>query len=134
MFQIERQVSGSSFEFESAQYDLEHVLPENPGDDWQQFDDQQREAGTYRLGNLTLLAASDNRTAGNAGYCAKRPIYQNSEFAVTRKLAEDYDTWTPDKLRARQSWLAHQATGIWRIDFLIHGSQSPEVCRNPIAL
>ena len=117
LFQIERQVSGSSFEFESAQYDLEHVLPENPGDDWQQFDDQQREAGTYRLGNLTLLAATDNRAAGNAGYCAKRPIYQNSEFGVTRKLAEDYDTWTPGKIRARQSWLARQATGIWRIDF-----------------
>ena len=117
LFQIERHASGSSFDFESAQYDLEHVLPENPGADWQQFDDQQREACTYRLGNLTLLTATDNRTAENASYWVKRPIYQNSEFAVTRKLAEDYDTWTPGKIRARQSWMARQATTLWRIDF-----------------
>jgi len=116
LFQIERHASGSSFDFESARYDLEHVLPESPGADWQQFDDQQRDACTYRLGNLTLLTATDNRTAGNAGYRTKRPIYQNSEFAITRKLAEDYDTWTPDKIRARQSWMAHQATTLWRID------------------
>ena len=65
LFQVERHASGSSFDFESAQNDVEHVLPENPGDDWQQFDDQQREACTYRLGNLTLLTATDNRAAGS---------------------------------------------------------------------
>ena len=117
LFQVERHASESSFDFESAQYDLEHVLTENPGDDWQQFDDQQREACTYRLGNLTLLTATDNRAAGNAGYRAKRRIYGNSEFAITRKLAKDYDTWTPDKIRSRQAWMARQATTIWRNDF-----------------
>ena len=117
LFQIERHASGTGFDFESARYDLEHVLPEHPGDDWQQFDDQQREACTYRLGNLTLLTATDNRAAGNAGYSTKRPIYLDSEFAITRKLAEDYDTWNPGKIRSRQAWMARQATTIWRIDF-----------------
>ena len=92
------------------------MLPERPGEDWQQFDDQQREACTYRLGNLTLLTATHNRDAGNSGYPAKRAIYHGSEFAITRKLAEDYDTWTPDKIRSRQAWMARQATTIWRID------------------
>ena len=116
LFQIEQQASASSFDFESARYDMEHVLPEHPGEDWQQFDDQQRDACTYRLGNLTLLTAGHNRDAGNAGYAAKRSIYQDSEFAITRKLAEDYDTWTSDKIRSRQAWMARQATAIWRID------------------
>ena len=116
LFEIEQQASGSSFDFESARYDLEHVLPEHPGEDWQQFDDQQRDACTYRLGNLTLLTATHNRDAGNSGYSAKRAIYHGSEFAITRKLAEDYDTWTPDKIRSRQAWMARQATTIWRID------------------
>ena len=116
LFRIEQHASGRSFDFESARYDMEHVLPERPGDDWQQFDDQQREACTYRLGNLTLLTAAHNRAAGNTGYPAKRAIYQNSEFAITRKLAEDYDAWTPDKIRSRQAWMARQATTIWRID------------------
>lgn len=93
------------------------MLPENPSADWQQFDDQQRDACAYRLGNLTLLTATDNRAAANAGYRTKRTIYQTSEFAITRKLADDYDTWTPDKIRARQSWMARQATTLWRIDF-----------------
>ena len=82
----------------------------------EQFDEQQRAACTYRLGNLTLLTATRNRDAGNAGYAAKRAIYRNSEFAITRKLAEDYDTWTADKIRSRQAWMARQATTIWRID------------------
>ena len=117
LFQIERHASGTGFDFESARYDLEHVLPEHPGDDWQQFDDQQREACTYRLGNLTLLTATDNRAAGNAGYSSKLPIYRDSEFAITRKLADDYDTWSPGKIRSRQAWMARQATTTWRIDF-----------------
>ena len=116
LFQLEQHASGRSFDFESARYDMEHVLPERPGEDWQQFDDQQREACTYRLGNLTLLNATHNRDAGNSGYPVKRAIYHRSEFAITRKLGEDYDTWTPDKIRSRQAWMARQATTIWRID------------------
>ena len=115
---LEAQLSGQRFEFESAKYGIEHVLPENPGDAWQQFDDQQREASTYRLGNMTLLMAEANRDLGNSGYGQKRPVYQESSFAITRKLSEDFDTWTVEKIRTHQSWMAKQATGIWRISFL----------------
>ena len=117
LFQLEQHASGSSFDLESARYDMEHVLPEHPGDEWPQFDDQQREACTYRLGNLTLLAAARNRDAGNTGYTTKQPEYLESEFAITRKLAEDYATWNPEKIRARQVWMARQATSIWRVAF-----------------
>ena len=117
LFRIERQLSERSFDFESAKYNIEHILPESPGDGWDQFDDQQREACTYRLGNLTLLTASTNRNAGNAGFAEKHTAYRDSEFAITGKLAEEYDTWTVDKIRSRQSWMAKQATSIWRIEF-----------------
>ena len=117
LFRLERQLSGRSFDFESAKYNIEHVFPESSGDGWDQFDDQQREACTYRLGNLTLLTASTNRNAGNGGFAEKHPAYRDSEFAITGKLAEEYDTWTVDKIRSRQSWMAKQATSIWRIDF-----------------
>ena len=116
LFRLEEQLSGKALDFESAKYSLEHVLPENPGEDWEQFDDQQREAFTYRLGNLTPLATADNRGLGNARFSEKRPVYQASEFALTRKLAEDFDTWTVEKIRSHQEWLAKQATGIWRIN------------------
>ena len=115
LFRLEAQLSGQRFEFESAKYGIEHVLPENPGDAWQQFDDQQREASTYRLGNMTLLTAEANRDLGNSGYAQKRPVYAESSFAITHKLSEDFDTWTVEKIRTHQAWMAKQATGIWRI-------------------
>ena len=118
LFRLERHLSaGGDFEFESARYNIEHVLPEHPEAGWEQFDEQQREAFTYRLGNLSLLAAAHNREAGNAGFGDKRAAYGDSEFAITRQLGEEYDTWTVDKIRSRQNWMARQATAIWRIEF-----------------
>ena len=38
------------------------------------------------------------------------------DFESARYDMEDYDTWTPDKIRSRQAWMARQATAIWRID------------------
>jgi len=117
LFEIEGRVSGSRYDFESAQYSIEHVLPEHPEDDWTQFDDQQLERSVYRLGNMTLLSTARNREIGNRPFADKRPIYAESEFATTRKLAEDYDEWTVDKIHARQQWMASQATAIWQISF-----------------
>ncbi len=117
LFRLEAQLSGQYFEFESAKYGIEHVLPENPSDDWHQFDDQQREASTYCLGNMTLLTTTDNRDLGNSGYAEKRLVYQQSDFAITRKLAEDFDAWTVEKIHSHQAWMARQATGIWRVSF-----------------
>ena len=117
LFRIEEHLSGSSLDFESARYGIEHVLPENPGADWEQFDDGQRDAFTYRLGNLALLGTTANRGLGNAGFDDKRPVLQASELLATSKLAQDYDVWTVDTIRERQSWMARQATGIWQIQF-----------------
>ena len=117
LLRLEAQLSGQHFEFESAKHGLEHVLPENPGDGWRQFDDQQRAAATYCLGNMTLLTTADNRALGTAEYAEKRSAYQQSKFAITRKLAEDFDAWTVEKIRARQAWMGRQAAGLWRVDF-----------------
>ena len=117
LFRIEEHLSGGSLDFESARYGIEHVLPENPGADWEQFDDGQRDAFTYRLGNLALLGTTANRGLGNAGFDDKRRVLQASEFLATSKLAQDYAVWTVDTIRERQSWMARQATGIWHIRF-----------------
>ena len=118
LFRLERHVSeGAVFDFESARYDIEHVLPERPEEGWEQFDEQQREAFTYRLGNLSLLAGAPNREAGNKAFAEKRAVYGRSEFSITKGLSEEYDTWNVDKIRSRQNWMARQATAIWRIEF-----------------
>lgn len=117
LFVLEKHVSGNAFEIENSQYTIEHVLPENPSDDWCQFDGQQQEAFTYRLGNMTILKARENRELGNLGYDKKRLNYQKSDFDITRNLADQYDQWTVEKICANQRWMAKQATSIWRVNF-----------------
>lgn len=117
LFNLEKRKSGSSFDVESASITLEHVLPEHPEDGWSQFDDALHERAVYRLGNLALLNAASNREIGNASYLTKREVYRQSEFATTRKIAEDYDDWTIEKIQSRQAWMAKQATAIWQVSF-----------------
>ena len=59
-----------------------------------------------------------NRELGNTAYSGKREVYQQSEFAITRRVAEEFEAWTVEKIRAHQQWMARQATDIWRIPFL----------------
>lgn len=71
-----------------------------------------------RLGNHALLAKGVNRELGNAPYLVKKAAYAASSYGVTRKIADDNAEWTPERLAARQQWMAHQATAIWRVDQL----------------
>lgn len=115
LFQIERHLTQKDYDPDSAQITLEHVLPENPGSNWQQFKDADFDESVYRLGNLTLMQASANRGAGNAGFDVKKATYAKSEFAITKKIADDNNEWTMDRIAERQRWMSHQATSIWRI-------------------
>ena len=51
---------------------------------------------------------------GNRG----EPAYLASGLALTRRIAEEDADWTPERLAARQNWMADQATAIWRVDQL----------------
>jgi uncharacterized protein with ParB-like and HNH nuclease domain len=113
---IEKQQSGQDFDFESDTYSLEHILPENPSDEWDEIDDQTHERFVYRLGNMTLLETSLNRELGNRGYREKREVYQRSQFRITQKIAEHYNTWNEDKIVSRQKQMANIANGIWRVE------------------
>ncbi|MBV5274783.1 MAG: DUF262 domain-containing protein [Lamprocystis purpurea] len=102
-------------DFTSDAFTLEHVLPQNPQEGWDRFTDEETEALVYRLGNMTLMQTGTNRNLGNATYAVKRDAYAHSGFAMTRQLAQDFAEWTPERIAARQLWMANQATAIWRI-------------------
>lgn len=112
---LERQASGQDFDFESQSFNLEHVLPQNPQEGWDAFEERDLEAMAYRLGNMALLEAGKNREAGNAAFAAKRPVFAASGFALTRKIAEDHADWLPANIESRQKALANIATTVWRI-------------------
>lgn len=112
---LEKQLSGQDYDFSSDSFNVEHVLPQNPDTGWETFSDEEIEALTYRLGNMTLMQAGANRDLGNSPYVAKREAFERSVFGITRKLAEDNAEWTPERVGMRQGWMANQAITIWRI-------------------
>jgi Protein of unknown function DUF262/Protein of unknown function (DUF1524) len=113
--QIERHVNGQEYDFDSDTFNLEHILPQNPQVGWNAFNDEEAEAMVYRLGNMTLCDTGLNRDLGNDDYSSKREGYRQSMFLLTQKIANENAEWNPERVSARQNWMAKQATAIWRI-------------------
>lgn len=117
---IEQYVSERPCDPDTDPGTIEHVLPENPVDAWQEtFPVNMWENSVYRLGNLTLLKASDNRDIGNRPYADKLPVYEQSTYKVTQQIAEmATEQWIPELVDERQKELARSAVHIWKSDFV----------------
>ncbi len=116
LFALESGLSGADFDSESDRYSIEHILPESPGEAWNNFEVNEQFGYIYRLGNMTLLEKGMNRDIGNAGYAKKREVYRESSLLLTQKVAEDNAEWTPERVNTRQRRMATRAKGIWRLD------------------
>ncbi|NOU00087.1 MAG: DUF262 domain-containing protein, partial [Gallionella sp.] len=112
---LEKQVSAQDYDFASEAFNVEHVLPQNAATGWDAFSDDEAQAMLYRLGNMTLIDSSANRDMGNKQFLEKKPILAASVFQLTRKIVEDNQNWTPDRIAARQKSMSKIATSIWRI-------------------
>lgn len=83
-----------------AQINLEHILPQQPRDEWKQAflqnlsNTENIELETYidRLGNMTLL-----------------------DISINKKILE-YSDWNPQNIEDRQTKMANIASKVWRID------------------
>lgn len=118
LFEIEKHISGGSYDFESRSYSIEHIMPESLGEQWGHIEDRDHEQFVYRLGNMTLLSSSVNRDIGNASFKVKKEKYKESEFQITQRIYAENNTWDPERLKVHQKWLAEQAAAIWRISQL----------------
>lgn len=112
---LEQKLSGQVHALTSDAISIEHILPQNAPDGWGGFSNEEANHLVHRLGNMTLLQTGDNRALGTAEYPEKRPRYQQSRFELSRTLANENSEWTPERIAARQHWMADQATSIWRI-------------------
>lgn len=116
---LESDLSGRFCDADTDPATIEHILPENPSDEWiPTIPREQWESAVYRLGNLTLLEPSANREVGNADYSSKQSFYQRCTYALTKRVCEIApDTWTLSLLEERQRQLAERAVHLWRSDF-----------------
>lgn len=116
LFSLEKHLSGKDFDFESDKYTIEHILPENPGDEWPEFNEHADYGFIQRLGNYTLLSKKPNREIGNKGFDVKKDCFAESEFEITRNVTEEHDTWDAERIASRQRWMAKKAAATWRMD------------------
>ena len=116
---LEQDTAGRACDPETDPGTIEHILPENPADAWEEaFPAERWEASIYRLGNLTLLEPAANRNVGNSIYTSKLDAYRNSAYALTRQLPEMApERWTPELMDERQRRIAERAVHLWRSDF-----------------
>lgn len=116
---LEEDQSGKPCNAETDPGTIEHIMPENPGPDWEEeFPTATQEAVVNRIGNLTLLEANLNRESGNARYTDKVQAYAQSRYALANTIAETApEDWTPGLLDERQRRLAARVVHLWRSDF-----------------
>lgn len=115
---MEKHLTSQDLRHDSDAFNIEHVLPQNPGPGWTGFTDAEVEASVFLLGNMTLLRRDENSGIGNASYAEKRAVLQRSSFEVTRRLAAEHDDWNRMSVAEHQHWMASQAAAIWRINQL----------------
>ena len=116
---LEQDASGRLCDPDTDPGSIEHVLPENPADVWDEtYPSEKWDSGVYRLGNLTLLEAAANRKIGNESYPDKLDAYARSAYVITRQIPKMApEQWTPELVDARQRQLAKRAAQVWRADF-----------------
>ncbi len=94
-----------------ARVNLEHIYPENPSGARL----PNHNSIVDRIGNLTLFSRRLNTNIKNADFRIKRPLYQDSDFHITREVAA-HNEWTEDTIARRQEEFSRIALSIWQFD------------------
>ena len=96
---------------------LEHVLPENPEQNYPYFDLTTAPVYYKRIGNMVILQAKQNVLAGNAPFHEKKKVFEPSAFLLTSQVAK-FENWGPSEIEERQRTLAKLAVETWplRVD------------------
>ena len=117
LYKIEnKNSSNGSFHYEDDNGTIEHILPENPSEDWNKYfvKDTQIEF-IYRLGNYSILEQKLNKQCENKLINEKIPFYKKSKYSLSNEF--QFEEWNPNRLKQRQSKMAKIAKQIWRLDY-----------------
>ncbi len=115
---MEKYKYGNEIHSESDLFTIEHILPESADESWGNFSQEEINRSVYRIGNLTLLEKKINRDASALKYVDKIDFFNKSNSQITTSIAESYESWSENKISARQRELAKDAKSIWKIQEL----------------
>jgi len=93
---------------------LEHVLPQKPGDKWPGIDEDMIKLCVKRVGNMALMLAKANSDLKSLPYDEKRAIYADTPYETTKQIAT-YDGWGLEQINQRQKVLANLAVKTWPV-------------------
>ncbi|MBI5207392.1 MAG: DUF262 domain-containing protein [Candidatus Firestonebacteria bacterium] len=116
LFSLENQISNKKYNFTDSSITIEHILPENPSQNWEShFTIEEQIPFIFRLGNYTLLEESKNKSCQNDLYSTKKEIYKTSSYKLT---AQDslFNEWNPERVSERQRKLARYAKSVWKFE------------------
>lgn len=114
---LELEYGGNEPELNSKHVSVEHILPENPTEEWALFfEGVELENYIYRIGNFTLLEAKKNRLADRKPFEEKKEIYQTSNYRITNQTLE-FENWSPKNVVTRQNELAKRALSAWKVGY-----------------
>jgi hypothetical protein len=97
---------------DTSKVNLEHILPENPHDNWPIVDTQTAQDYYNRIGNIALMNAKKNAALGNASFKKKRAALASSPFALTQWAGKPNE-WGPSQINERQKRMAALAVRTW---------------------
>ena len=97
---------------DSQVINLEHILPEEPGNNWPEFEDETVGIYSRRIGNLALLLAKSNSDLRSCDFKTKKAVYKDSPYELTRMIAK-FPSWTKKEITERQKRLADLALTAW---------------------
>jgi len=113
---IENQKFNKSYNPFSTDITLEHIMPQNPQNQWGNITSEELMNGVNRLGNITLLESKLNsKDASNNDFNIKKEIYMRSEFGITNTIYNQYNIWGIEEIRQRQKSMAEIASAVWKI-------------------
>ena len=117
LFGINAKKQVSSEALREDRCSVEHILPQSDthGTSWTGFSGIDADDWRYRAGNLVIVAGGENRSDAeyNRNFAAKRRGFRDSMLLMPRRVAEEYDDWTPKAVEKRSRELARDAAMTW---------------------
>ena len=112
--ELERERSKETVDLDNLT--IEHIMPKKLTDEWEttlgETPQEVHEKYCNMIGNLTLTAY--NSELSNKSFHNKLPIYEKSNIAITRSIAEQFDEWHESSMCKRADEMTNKAVLLWK--------------------